>query len=135
LRKTMRTFLLQYPGLKIVGFRNGYFTQAEEGSVVEEIRQSDADILFVAMGSPQKEYFLHQHREAMSVPFSMGVGGSFDVVAGVSLRAPMWMQKAGLEWFYRFLNEPGRLWKRYLVTNAVFLTMIVRGLFARRAAV
>jgi N-acetylglucosaminyldiphosphoundecaprenol N-acetyl-beta-D-mannosaminyltransferase len=62
----------------------------------------------------------------MHVPFTMGVGGSFDVVAGKTKRAPTWMQRAGLEWFYRFLSEPRRMWKRYLTSNAVFLGLLIK---------
>jgi N-acetylglucosaminyldiphosphoundecaprenol N-acetyl-beta-D-mannosaminyltransferase len=80
------------------------------------------------MSSPKKELFLNQYSPLMEVPFVMGVGGSFDVVAGHVKRAPLWMQEMGLEWFYRLLSEPGRMWKRYLVTNAVFLGMILKAL-------
>ncbi len=78
---------------------------------------------------PQKEYFLGQYASVMKVPFMMGVGGSFDVVAGITQRAPVWMQKIGLEWFYRLLCEPGRMWKRYLTTNCIYAGMLIRGLF------
>jgi N-acetylglucosaminyldiphosphoundecaprenol N-acetyl-beta-D-mannosaminyltransferase len=80
----------------------------------------------VAMTSPKKEYFLKKYVEDMGIPFTMGVGGSFDVIAGMTLRAPLWMQRAGLEWFFRFLNEPRRLWKRYFNSNLVFLWMLIK---------
>ena len=110
-------------------FRSGYYSADEELSIASQIKASQADILFVAMGSPKKEIFLNQYGKYMDVPFVMGVGGSFDVVAGKVSRAPKLMQKTGLEWFYRFLQEPRRMWKRYLVTNTVFMGMIIRGLF------
>ncbi|MDM5221854.1 WecB/TagA/CpsF family glycosyltransferase [Peribacillus sp. NJ11] len=110
-----------YPNLKVSGYRNGYFTDDENPEIVETIKKSKADILLVAFSSPQKEYWLSKYGEEMQVPFVMGVGGSFDVVAGVTKRAPKWMQNLGLEWFYRFTQEPGRMWKRYLVGNTKFI--------------
>ena len=85
----------------------------------------------MAMSSPKKEYFLETYSQKMNVPFIMGVGGSFDVVAGKNKRAPLWMQKAGLEWFYRFLCEPGRMWKRYFVTNSIYAGMLIKALMNR----
>ena len=111
----------------IAGYRNGYFTAEEEPGIAEQIGKSGAQLLFVAMPSPKKENFMYAYREVMSgVSFNMGVGGSFDVVAGVTRRAPKWMQRMGLEWFYRFIQEPGRMWKRYLVGNATFVWIIFR---------
>lgn len=109
-----------YPELQICGYRNGYFSADEEREVAEKIREAKADILFVAMSSPKKEKFINQYKDVMDVPFVMGVGGSFDVMAGKVQRAPKWMQEAGLEWFFRLIQEPGRMWKRYLVTNVQF---------------
>jgi N-acetylglucosaminyldiphosphoundecaprenol N-acetyl-beta-D-mannosaminyltransferase len=73
--------------------------------------------LFVAISSPKKENFINKWKSQLGVDFVMGVGGSFDVVAGKVKRAPLWMQKNGLEWFYRLIQEPNRMWKRYLLTN------------------
>lgn len=116
------------PGLRICGYHHGYFTAAEEQSVVEDIRESRAAMLFVAMNTPAKELFLAKHHDALGIPFRMGVGGAFDVMVGLQRRAPVWMQNAGLEWFYRFLQEPGRLWRRYLVGNYRFLALVWREL-------
>jgi len=80
----------------------------------------------VAMGSPQKEIFLSRYRSQMDVPFVMGVGGSFDVVAGKTRRAPRWMQRWGLEWLFRFFQEPKRMWKRYLIGNTTFISLVIR---------
>lgn len=113
-------FSEKYPQLQIVGFRNGYFTEAEEATIVNDMANSGADMLFVAFSSPQKEYWINKNLLKIGIPFVMGVGGSFDVVAGVTNRAPIWMQKYGLEWFYRFIQEPRRLWKRYIVGNLKF---------------
>ena len=126
--KVVRHFESKYPNLEIAGYRNGYFGKEEEFKIAKDIGQSQADILFVAMSSPKKEIFLNQYSPLMGVPFVMGVGGSFDVVAGHVKRAPLWMQEKGLEWFYRLLSEPGRMWKRYLVTNTIFLGMILKAL-------
>ncbi|QWH03511.1 glycosyltransferase [Bacillus mycoides] len=115
----------KYPDIKIAGYRNGYFDVSQNEEIVEEISNSQADILFVAFSSPQKEFWLAQYGEKLSTPFVMGVGGSFDVVAGVTKRAPNWMQKLGLEWFYRFIQEPKRMWKRYLVGNSKFIKYVV----------
>lgn len=118
----------RYPGMKIVGYHHGYYHPETEQEVVDVIRRSEADMLFVAMSSPQKEFFSNNHLEAMQVPFVMGVGGSFDVVAGVTQRAPAWMQKGGLEWLYRIICEPRRMTSRYVSTNAAFFVMMVKAL-------
>jgi N-acetylglucosaminyldiphosphoundecaprenol N-acetyl-beta-D-mannosaminyltransferase len=114
------------PGLNLVGWRNGYFSKAEEEKIVKEINQKKPDILFVGMSSPKKEYWMSKYQSALKVPFRMGVGGGFDVLVGKIKRAPRWMQKLGLEWFYRFLQEPTRMWKRYLVTNTLFLFYLLK---------
>jgi len=110
-----------HPGARIAGYRDGYFTAEQEEQVAVDIQRSRADILFVAMTSPKKENFLRCYGPMMQVPICHGVGGSFDVVAGVTKRAPMWMQGWGLEWLYRVIQEPGRMWKRYMVTNTKFI--------------
>jgi len=110
----------------IAGYRNGYFTRDEEEKVARQIADSNASILFVAMTSPQKEIFLNKYKALIRVPFIMGVGGSFDVVSGYVKRAPLWMQNNGLEWLYRLLQEPRRMWKRYLVGNTEFIYLILK---------
>jgi N-acetylglucosaminyldiphosphoundecaprenol N-acetyl-beta-D-mannosaminyltransferase len=115
-----------YPGATIAGWRNGYFGEAEEAEVAREIARSRPDILFVAMTSPKKELFLARWKESIQAPFVMGVGGSFDVVAGVVRRAPRWMQRAGLEWFFRLAQEPRRMWRRYLIEDTRFLWLVAR---------
>jgi len=114
-----------YPNLVIAGFRNGYFFQEEERKIVEEINSSGANILFIAFGSPKKEFFVDRWRKELHVNVIHGVGGSFDVFVGRVKRAPVFMQRLGLEWFYRFLQEPRRMFKRYAVTNLVFLGLVV----------
>ncbi|MFX1761091.1 WecB/TagA/CpsF family glycosyltransferase [Paraburkholderia sp. A1RI-2L] len=121
--KTADILSKKYPGIKIAGFGNGYFWDDEE-SQVKKIRDSGARLLFVAITSPKKEIFIERWKEQLGVDFVMGVGGTFDVVAGKVRRAPKWMQRSGLEWFYRVIQEPRRMWKRYLVTNAQFVYML-----------
>ncbi|MDG5800530.1 WecB/TagA/CpsF family glycosyltransferase [Marinilabiliaceae bacterium ANBcel2] len=96
-----------------------------------DISKSGAHMLFVAMSSPKKEIFVNKYKNLMAVPFVMWVGGSFDVVAGVTRRAPYWMQKIGLEWFYRFIQEPHRMWRRYLVGNSKFIWIVLKSRFCK----
>lgn len=130
--KVKEIFEERYPGICIVGYRNGYFTEADEAQIVADMAASGADMMFVAFSSPKKEYWVHRYLGQIGIPFVMGVGGSFDVVAGVTDRAPKWMQDHGLEWFYRFIQEPGRLWKRYIVGNAKFVALTYKYKFAKK---
>ena len=116
----------QYPGVKIAGARHGYFTQDEEWDIVRQIQSSQADILFIAFGTPMKELWIKKYLQAMEVPVVHGVGGSFDVLAGIIPRAPVWMQNGGLEWLFRLLQEPRRMWRRYLYTNTQFVLLFLR---------
>ena len=126
-QKVVETYSNQYSPNIIAGYRNGYFKKEEEQQIAKQISDSGANILFVAISSPTKENFLYENKALLrNVNFIMGVGGSFDVVAGKVKRAPMWMQKSGLEWFYRFLQEPKRMWKRYLIGNTKFLLLVFK---------
>jgi N-acetylglucosaminyldiphosphoundecaprenol N-acetyl-beta-D-mannosaminyltransferase len=113
----------------IAGYRNGYFSKEEEPGIAKIIANSKADMLFVAMSSPKKEIFLNTYKDVIKTPFIMGVGGSFDVVAGFVKRAPKLMQRWGLEWFFRVLQEPKRMWKRYLVGNSSFIYLVFKHKF------
>jgi N-acetylglucosaminyldiphosphoundecaprenol N-acetyl-beta-D-mannosaminyltransferase len=124
----------RHPRLQVAGHRDGYYTDGEERAVVDQIRASRADLLFVAMSSPRKEYFLGRWGETLDVPFSMGVGGAIDVLAGVTRRAPRRLQMLGLEWAYRLAQEPRRLFRRYFVTNSLFIGMTLRSAGRRRRA-
>lgn len=126
LTKVVRRARREHPALRICGWHDGYWEDGEADTVVAEVRAASADILFVGMPSPRKEYWLAEHLNALNVPFSMGVGGSFDVYAGEVRRAPHWMQKTGLEWAFRFAQEPTRMWRRYLVGNLSFLALVLR---------
>jgi N-acetylglucosaminyldiphosphoundecaprenol N-acetyl-beta-D-mannosaminyltransferase len=125
--KVAEIYSSKYGNDIIAGFRNGYFNKEDEPSIAKEIAESGAQMLFVAITSPIKENFLYNHRSILKeVNFIMGVGGSFDVIAGITKRAPVWMQKMGLEWFYRFLQEPKRMWKRYLIGNSKFILLVLK---------
>jgi N-acetylglucosaminyldiphosphoundecaprenol N-acetyl-beta-D-mannosaminyltransferase len=124
----------KYPNLILAGRRNGYFSEDEEESIVTEIKESNADVLLVAMTSPKKENFLARWNTTMNVPVIHGVGGSFDVMAGKVERAPEMWRRLGLEWLYRVKQEPRRLWKRYLVTNTLFIWMLTKELFSKMRA-
>jgi N-acetylglucosaminyldiphosphoundecaprenol N-acetyl-beta-D-mannosaminyltransferase len=116
------------PNLTIAGFHHGYFWDDEE-AVVNKIRDSGAKLLFVAITSPKKENFINKWQVKLGVDFVMGVGGTFDVVAGKVKRAPLWMQNYGLEWLYRVIQEPRRMWKRYLITNSKFAWLVFKEKF------
>lgn len=119
----------EYPGVQVAGWQNGYFKPEDEWNIARKIRASHADILFIAFGTPKKEVWVGRYLQAMGVPVVHGVGGSFDVFAGLIPRAPVWMQKAGLEWLFRLMQEPRRMWKRYLVTNSLFIGMLAKEVF------
>lgn len=127
--RTATVAAMRHPGLLIAGYHHGYFWEDEE-KVVEEIRKSGARLLFVAITSPKKERFINRWQDRLGVDFVMGVGGTFDVVAGKVRRAPQWMQRNGLEWAYRVAQEPRRMWKRYFVTNNRFALMLLRARLA-----
>ncbi len=97
-----------YPGINIVGTRNGFFTEKDIPDILEEIKKAKPDLLLVALGVPKQEKFLDKYYKELGVPVSIGVGGTFDVMAGVMKRAPLWMQKAKLEWLFRGMLQPKR---------------------------
>jgi N-acetylglucosaminyldiphosphoundecaprenol N-acetyl-beta-D-mannosaminyltransferase len=123
--KVVEIYSEKYSPNIIAGYRNGYFKEEESEQIANQIAESGAHILLVAISSPMKELFLEKYRHVIKTPFIMGVGGSFDVVAGKVKRAPVWMQKSGLEWFYRLVQEPKRMWKRYLYTNSLFIYYLI----------
>ncbi|MBC2306056.1 WecB/TagA/CpsF family glycosyltransferase [Listeria booriae] len=135
LEKLITTVQHDYPTLTIAGAHHGFFQPEEEARIVADIKESHADLLFIALPSPQKEFFVDAHLTEMAVPVSIGVGGSFDVIAGELKRAPKWMQRLNLEWFYRMIQEPKRLGKRYIIGNAVFIKHVLQAKFARKREV
>jgi len=120
-----------YPTLEIAGWRDGYFKPEQEAEVVDGVNEANADCLFVAMPTPRKERFLKKYRHRLLPNFVMGVGGSFDVYGGKVSRAPRLVQAMGLEWLFRTLQEPGRLWRRYYDTNTAYAAMLWRALRTR----
>jgi N-acetylglucosaminyldiphosphoundecaprenol N-acetyl-beta-D-mannosaminyltransferase len=122
-----------YPNLRIAGSRNGYFSEKETDGIVAQIKASRADILFLGMGSPMKERFAERYASELGVTVIQGVGGSFDVMADLVKRAPVWIQRIGMEWLYRVMQEPRRMFWRYATTNATCLSVFGRALFMRFA--
>ena len=131
LRKAIENLKDRHPSLNVVGWHHGYFDFKNDSSVVAKIVKAKPDVLFVAMSTPLKEKFISKNLEKMNVPVSIGVGGGVDVAAGQCKLAPRWMSKILLEWFYRLVQEPNRLWKRYAVTNTVFIWLVMKEFFKR----
>lgn len=123
LARTMAEIRSRHPRLRIAGSRDGYFTDEEAPAIAAGIRATGADLLFLGMTSPKKETFCAQYGEATGARVTHGVGGSFDVLAGVVRRAPRLWQVIGMEWLYRVLQEPLRLGPRYLKTNSRFVRL------------
>jgi N-acetylglucosaminyldiphosphoundecaprenol N-acetyl-beta-D-mannosaminyltransferase len=113
-----------YPQLRVAGTHHGYFSASDEPKVLEMIRTSKATVLLVAFGAPRQEKWIRKHLEELSVVSALAVGGLFDFYSGRIPRAPLWLREMGLEWTYRLYQEPGRMWRRYLVGNAVFLARV-----------
>jgi N-acetylglucosaminyldiphosphoundecaprenol N-acetyl-beta-D-mannosaminyltransferase len=131
LEQARAKIMARHPRLQLVGTRDGYFSEDEGAAVAQEVRDARPDILFVAISSPRKEYWLGRHGRAIDVPFVMGVGGAIDVVAGITQRAPGLLQRLGLEWAYRLAQEPRRLWRRYAVTNIQFAVLLAGAMIRR----
>lgn len=127
----------QYPGLVIAGTEHGYGPESGNPALLQRIRDSQADVLLVAMGAPRQERWIHTHGPALDQQVVLAVGGLFDYYAGDIPRAPLWMRRTGLEWVFRLIQEPGRLWRRYLLGNLGFLSWVavqgLRTLFSRSA--
>jgi N-acetylglucosaminyldiphosphoundecaprenol N-acetyl-beta-D-mannosaminyltransferase len=121
-----------HPGLRVAGWRDGYFAASDHASIVAEIAGLAPHMLFVGMPSPFKETWCERHREALGVPVIVGVGGTFDVLTGYVRRAPRLLQATGMEWFWRLAMEPRKMWKRYLFTNTEFLGLAAQDIFRLR---
>jgi len=132
-KKAKEVLMRKYPLLKIVGVYCPPFgferDECENSNIEQIIRKAEPDILFVGLGAPKQEKWIHAHYRAIGVPVSIGIGISFSYVAGAIRRAPLWMQKIGLEWFWRLLMEPKRLWKRYLVDDIKFFNLVLKQKF------
>jgi exopolysaccharide biosynthesis WecB/TagA/CpsF family protein len=131
LNQAIQNLQTSYPELRIVGSRDGYFDDDESDQICDAINAADPAIVLIAMSSPRKEYWAHTHRRRLNAPLLIGVGGAIDIVAGVTSRAPRWMQRAGLEWAFRLLQEPRRLGRRYVVTNLRFMGLVSAALLRR----
>lgn len=116
----------RYPGLTIAGTQHGYFAADQEAAIVARINDSGAAVLLVAFGVPRQELWLARQHAALTPPVRMGVGGLFDFYSGRIPRAPLWLREIGLEWVWRLLQEPGRMWRRYLLGNPLFLYRVWR---------
>lgn len=124
LTKTAEKLREQFPQLQLVGTQHGYFS--DDAPVLRAIAESAPDVLFIGMSSPLKERFVARNLSQLQVPVAVGVGGTFDIIAGKYKLAPSWISKVGMEWLYRLVQEPRRLWKRYLMTNTKFLWLLVQ---------
>lgn len=118
----------EFPHLKLAGthsppYRKGVFEEEED--LIDEINNSGADLIFVALGCPKQEKWMALHRDRLNACM-IGLGGAFEVFAGLQKRAPLWMQQASLEWLFRLCQEPGRLWKRYVTTNMMFIYLVAK---------
>jgi len=125
-RKAAENMQSRYPGLRIAGTRDGYFQPGEEDQVIEAINASGANILLTAFGAPRQELWLARHQSRLKPQVLMGVGGLFDFYSGNIPRAPIWMREIGLEWTWRLMQEPGRMWRRYIIGNPLFLYRVYR---------
>jgi N-acetylglucosaminyldiphosphoundecaprenol N-acetyl-beta-D-mannosaminyltransferase len=114
-----------FPKLDIAGIYHGYIEASAEASMVEMIRRSKADILFVGMGSPRQENWIAKNKDQLSVPVMIGVGGSFDVLAGLKSDTPARVRGSGWEWLYRLYHHPQHYWKRYLLSNSWLLWKVI----------
>lgn len=125
----------KHPALQIVGVYSPPFgfenDEAENRRIAGMIRSAGPDILFVGLGAPKQEKWIYRHYKELGVPVSIGVGGTFEFVAGVVRRAPLWMQKSGLEWLWRLAMEPKRLWRRYLVEDMEFFWLVLKQKFSK----
>jgi len=131
LRAAVAALAAKYPGIDFVGAHHGYFADADEPALVAEIAALRPHVLLVGITSPRKEVFLARWQDTLGVQVCHGVGGSFDVAAGKARRAPVLWQRAGIEWLYRVIQEPRRMWRRYLVTNTWFMQMVAAALVRR----
>ncbi len=118
-----------FPSVNIVGHHAPTFSQevaVESPEIIDRINASQADIVWVALGSPKQDFWMHRHRGRLNAPVMIGVGAAFDFLAGVKPQAPRWVQRIGMEWFFRLCCEPKRLWKRYLIGNTQFLYCLLQ---------
>jgi N-acetylglucosaminyldiphosphoundecaprenol N-acetyl-beta-D-mannosaminyltransferase len=116
----------KFPNLLIVGCHSGYYKEDEEEAIIDMINSAHPDILFLGLPTPCKELFVEKYRHKLNAKYILGVGGLFDILSGLKKRAPTWIQNNGLEWCYRFAQEPNRLWRRYLIGNFNYLRLVLK---------
>jgi len=129
LKKMLENIKKTYPSLKINGSYSPPFRQLEEAekdSIVKDINNSGADIIWVGLGYPKQEIWMYEYRKLIKRPVLIGVGAAFDFLSGNKAQAPLWMQNAGLEWLFRLFCEPKRLWRRYLANNTLFMLFLLK---------
>jgi N-acetylglucosaminyldiphosphoundecaprenol N-acetyl-beta-D-mannosaminyltransferase len=134
LLKLQQKLLKAYPKMLVTGHHAPPFypeVRQEDAQVIDRINSSAADIVWVGLGSPKQDFWMHLHRPLLNAPVIVGAGAAFDFCSGAKPQAPRWMQGCGLEWFFRLCCEPGRLWKRYLVGNSLFLMYLIKDLFKK----
>ena len=122
IKKAKENLEIKFPNIQIVGTINGY--EKDNDKIISSINKSNADIVFVALGSPKQEYWITDNMDKVSAKIFQGVGGSFDVFSGNIKRAPKWMQKIGLEWLYRLLKEPKRIFRQLKLVKFLWLALI-----------
>lgn len=115
-----------HPLVRVCGYHHGFFSETDESTILDQIKNSGASLLLVALGAPRQDLWINRHLSQMNIPVAIGVGGLFDFYAGRIPRAPQWMRELCLEWTYRLLQEPGRMWKRYLIGNGLFLFRVIK---------
>jgi N-acetylglucosaminyldiphosphoundecaprenol N-acetyl-beta-D-mannosaminyltransferase len=130
-RELVRKVTEEHGGAVIAGARDGYFPRDQDQEVIREIRESQADILFVGMPTPFKEVWSHENLEALGTPVVLPVGGSFDVLSGFTRRAPVWMQETGMEWLWRLMMDPQGKFLYYFKTHPVFIGMVLKATVLR----
>lgn len=133
--KAAKILTQKNPGLKIVGTYSPPFgfenSEEDNRKIVSMITETKPDVLFVGLGAPKQEKWIWKHKDQLEVPVLIGVGAAFDFIAGTAKRAPKWMQKCGLEWFFRLCQEPRRLWRRYLIGSPIFLWLVLKELIKK----